>query len=74
MIDMSKMKIDLQELKKAIAFIEKHGRLTEVTLEIDINNRMLITYSEPMGGDLVTIRLYDSDTEKMADVTTTTRL
>jgi tricorn protease-like protein len=71
---MSKMKIDLQELKKAIAFIEKHGRLTEVTLEIDINNRMLITYSEPMGGDLVTIRLYDSDTEKMADVTTTTRL
>lgn len=68
------MKIDMKELKKALARIEKHGQLTEVSINIVLDNKMVISYTEPMGGDYVTITLYDSATEKMGDITLTTRL
>lgn len=68
------MKIDMKELKKALARIEKHGQLTEVSMNIVHDNRMVISYTEPMGGDYVTITLYDASTEKMGDITITTRL
>lgn len=68
------MKIDVQELKRALAYAEKSGKLTEMNVEIDIHNRMVLQYTEPMGEDSVTIKIYDASTEKMADVTITSRL
>lgn len=68
------MKVDMKELKKAISRIEKHGQLTEVVINIVHDNKMVISYTEPMGGDYVTITLYDASTEKMGDITLTTRL
>lgn len=68
------MKIDLKELKRALQFMESKGTLTEVDMQIVIENRLVMKYTDPMGGDHVTVTLYDSDTEKMADVTVTSRL
>ena len=68
------MKIDLKELKRAVERIEKFGSLTEVTVNVDHQKRLMISYTEPMGGDNVLITLYDTESEKMGDITVTTRL
>jgi hypothetical protein len=68
------MKFDVADIKKAINKIEEYGKLGEVDLEFDHLGRLELKYSEPMGGDRCTIVLFPSDTEKMAEITTTTLL
>lgn len=68
------MKFDLREVKTAIAQIEKYGTMTEVDVEFDSMHRLIIKYSEPMGGDRCQITLYPAESEKMAEITTTTLL
>lgn len=68
------MKFDVQDIKKALNKIEAYGKLGEVDLEFDHLGRLEIKYSEPMGGDRCVIVIFPSETEKMAEITTTTLL
>lgn len=68
------MTVDLQEIKRAIAFIEKTGKIAEVEVEIDPMQRLILKYVEPMGGDSTSITFFAAETQKMAEITITTRL
>lgn len=68
------MKFDLRDLKKALAKIEKCGTIGEVELEFDPHQRLLIKYSEPSGEQRCVITIFQANTQKMAEITTTTRL
>ena len=67
------MKFSVNELEKALKEIKKQGTV-EVDVSFDSRERLVITYSDNYGGDLVSITIYDADTNKMATITRTARL
>lgn len=67
-------KIDSKDLKKALALIEKEAGAVVVDMSFDTMNRLLIKYIDTMGGDAITIVIFDANTEKMAEITRTSRL
>lgn len=68
------MRFDIKELQKALIGVTKNGGPTEVDIQVDPMNRLVITYVDTMGGDLCTVTLYNTDIQKMATITRTTRL
>lgn len=68
------MRYDIKELQKALTGVTKNGGPSEVDIQIDPLNRLVITYVETMGGDLCTVTLYNTDIQKMATITKTSRL
>lgn len=67
-------KIDSKELKKAITLIEKEAGLCVVDMSFDALGRLIIKYTNTMGGDSTIITIFDANNEKMAEITRTSRL
>ena len=68
------MKFDVKEIKKAITKLESLGGGTEMDIKFDVHERLIIAFSEPLGGDNVVITIFPSQSEKMATITITQRL
>lgn len=70
---MSKLKVDIKELERAINYLKKRHDPSCLELEVTLENRLLIK-STNFEADLLTVTLYEESTNKMAEVTSTERL
>lgn len=68
-----KSAINVGELKKALEKLEKLTNATEFSFELDHLGRVKISGSD-LAGRLIAITLFDSATQKMAEITYTERL
>lgn len=67
------MKIDIKELQKTLKYLEKNGNPSQINVDFDSNGRFRISvYTEEAGQIIITI--YESEYQKMAEVTRTERL
>lgn len=70
---MSKLKIDLKELERAVSYLKKKHDPSALELEITIEGRLLVR-STNFEADLITVTIFEESTNKMAEVTLTERL
>ncbi len=70
---MSKLKVDLKELERAVSYLKKKHDPSVLELEITIEGRLLVR-STNFEADLLTVTLFEESTNKMAEVTLTERL
>lgn len=64
----------IKELEKAIELIKTIGKVDYVRLTFDHRHQLIISFTENMGSDYVVITLYPEESNKMAEITKTTRL
>jgi hypothetical protein len=70
---MNKLKVDIKELERAIAYLKKRHDPSCLELEITLEGRLLVK-STNFEADLLVVTLYEESTNKMAEVTSTERL
>jgi hypothetical protein len=71
------MKYDIGELDKAIKYVRANNGPTSVDVEMDPLSRLVIKFTDSLGGDLNTIIIYpeiNGNPSKFAEVTKTERL
>ena len=70
---MNKLKVDINELQRAISYLKKKHNPSYLELEITLENRLLIK-STNFEADSLIVTLYEESTNKMAEITSTERL
>lgn len=71
------MKYDMNELDKALKYIRANNGPTSIDIELDPLQRLVIKFTDSLGGDLNSITIYPEiggNTSKFAEVTKTERL
>ena len=68
------MKYDVKEIQRAMDLIVKNCGPAVVDIESDPRERLKISFSDTMGGDVTIITIYPSESSKMATITRTTRM
>ncbi len=69
---MQNFRVDVKELTRILEYIDKKLKSSQAKIKIDLNNRMLIEVTN-LDGDMATFTLFDAETAKMAELTTTVR-
>lgn len=67
------MKYNIKEIQRSLEILTKGGGPTEVEINIDPMERLVLTFTD-FDGDQVSITIFQSSVNMMAKITRTTRL
>jgi len=67
------MKYNIKEIQRSLEILTKSGGPTEVEINIDPMERLVLTFTD-FDGDQVSITIFQSSVNMMAKITRTTRL